>query len=302
MQRCKAFTLIELLVVIAIIAILAAILFPVFAQAKVQAKKISGLSNLKQIGLSTLMYGNDADDYFPNGVELGLKDQSYVMAAELMPYMKNREIWKDPGSGYPEGALQRQQAENGYGNFIIPPNDVCVGLTNTPDTIDPKFFSDIYPPTDMMFNSILSSYKKGGCPGGGQTGTPGYSHPGISITSGGSTGDGVNGIGPTPTTYTSVAKIPMFYDFPVSKTDWPGTAVNFWGGWDGQYSGHNNITFVDGHAKSYSIAQMIPDPNYNDSTGYYPACTPANLSWSAGPYQGKCFWYWGTGFADPADQ
>lgn len=58
----KAFTLIELLVVIAIIAILAAILFPVFAQAKQAAKKTQDLSNLKQIGTSTLIYINDYDD------------------------------------------------------------------------------------------------------------------------------------------------------------------------------------------------------------------------------------------------
>jgi prepilin-type N-terminal cleavage/methylation domain-containing protein len=60
----RAFTLIELLVVIAIIAILAAILFPVFAQAKIQAKKASALSNSKQLDLAQLMYSNDADDVF----------------------------------------------------------------------------------------------------------------------------------------------------------------------------------------------------------------------------------------------
>jgi len=62
MKRFKAFTLIELLVVIAIIAILAAILFPVFAQAKAAAKAIVGVSNMKQISLGLLMYGNDYDD------------------------------------------------------------------------------------------------------------------------------------------------------------------------------------------------------------------------------------------------
>ncbi|HWD41861.1 MAG TPA: prepilin-type N-terminal cleavage/methylation domain-containing protein [Fimbriimonas sp.] len=61
----KAFTLIELLVVIAIIAILAAILFPVFAQAKLAAKKTSSLSNVKQLDTSMLMYVNDYDDVTP---------------------------------------------------------------------------------------------------------------------------------------------------------------------------------------------------------------------------------------------
>ena len=61
----RAFTLIELLVVIAIIAILAAILFPVFAQAKAAAKKTQDLSNVKQIGLGLVMYAGDSDDVLP---------------------------------------------------------------------------------------------------------------------------------------------------------------------------------------------------------------------------------------------
>src|SRR5437763_11683052 len=70
MHRCNrnmrvGFTLIELLVVIAIIAILAAILFPVFAQARSTARQITGTSNAKQVSLSILMYVQDYDEKFP---------------------------------------------------------------------------------------------------------------------------------------------------------------------------------------------------------------------------------------------
>lgn len=64
-RSLRAFTLIELLVVIAIIAILAAILFPVFAQARAAAKTTAGLSNIRQVGLGALMYANDHNDRIP---------------------------------------------------------------------------------------------------------------------------------------------------------------------------------------------------------------------------------------------
>jgi len=86
----KAFTLIELLVVITIIAILAAILFPVFAQAKAAAKKTQCLSNLKQLGLACQMYMADNDDCFPaitqwNGIFYG----DGMM--QLVPYIQKSQ-------------------------------------------------------------------------------------------------------------------------------------------------------------------------------------------------------------------
>ena len=90
--KSKAFTLIELLVVIAIIAILAAILFPVFAQAKLAAKKTSDLSNLKQIGLGAMMYSNDYDDFYPRNDYLVVGRQQwapFTYREATGPYIKN---------------------------------------------------------------------------------------------------------------------------------------------------------------------------------------------------------------------
>src|SRR6201996_5203323 len=96
----RAFTLIELLVVIAIIAILAAILFPVFAQAKAAAKKTVDLSNLKQIGTSAFIYSNDFDDQLGDADAYGASVQTFQLAARMKPYPKNNQIWKAPTSPY----------------------------------------------------------------------------------------------------------------------------------------------------------------------------------------------------------
>jgi prepilin-type N-terminal cleavage/methylation domain-containing protein/prepilin-type processing-associated H-X9-DG protein len=85
--RRTGFTLIELLVVIAIIAILAAILFPVFAQAREKARQTSCLSNLKQIGLASMMYAQDYDERYALGYYVGPPTQWFFTLVQ--PYMKD---------------------------------------------------------------------------------------------------------------------------------------------------------------------------------------------------------------------
>jgi prepilin-type N-terminal cleavage/methylation domain-containing protein len=149
----KAFTLIELLVVIAIIAILAAILFPVFAQAKEAAKKTQCLSNNKQIGLALLMYGNDNDDGYPTWsdywglyTELGsptyFNDAATLAAmgtsqdgpqfywdAHLLPYVKDGNpptatyggVWKCPDAT--KGNAFRSEDMNQCFTYVCNPAD-----------------------------------------------------------------------------------------------------------------------------------------------------------------------------------
>ncbi len=92
----RAFTLIELLVVIAIIAILAAILFPVFAQAKAAAKKTTCISNIKQLGLGVLMYTADYDDFYMQRLA-GTNTAGVDHWVDLVqPYVKNKQITQCP--------------------------------------------------------------------------------------------------------------------------------------------------------------------------------------------------------------
>jgi prepilin-type N-terminal cleavage/methylation domain-containing protein/prepilin-type processing-associated H-X9-DG protein len=120
MNRKQAFTLIELLVVIAIIAILAAILFPVFAQAKAAAKKTTSISNMKQIGLAFIMYSNDQEDNLPPTASGGGPEDNLIWWHQAVgPYVKNGGEWMK-GDDPMDGQNNPKAATRNTSVFISP--------------------------------------------------------------------------------------------------------------------------------------------------------------------------------------
>jgi prepilin-type N-terminal cleavage/methylation domain-containing protein/prepilin-type processing-associated H-X9-DG protein len=131
----KGFTLIELLVVIAIIAILAAILFPVFAKAREKARQASCLSNNKQFALAIMMYSQDYDETFPPSTNLtGIGGMT--LADSVMPYVKNAQIMKCPSDQV--GSVDIGSIAAGAGFPLVPG-----AVTNMSYSINISVFPDI---------------------------------------------------------------------------------------------------------------------------------------------------------------
>jgi prepilin-type N-terminal cleavage/methylation domain-containing protein/prepilin-type processing-associated H-X9-DG protein len=128
LRHKSGFTLIELLVVIAIIAILAAILFPVFARARENARRASCQSNLKQIGLGIVQYTQDYDEKFPvvwNGAGGG----AYGMWIFIQPYLKSLQIYQCPSE---KNAMDTNTAGSGYTDYSY---NLTLGYDNATSVI-----------------------------------------------------------------------------------------------------------------------------------------------------------------------
>ncbi len=150
-MRRGAFTLIELLVVIAIIAILAAILFPVFAQAREKARSISCLSNLKQLGTASIMYAQDYDEMVLPHCIRDFSDPSGPVYSywfeEAMPYVKNAQVFVCPS---------HRGAVGGHG-FVGSYAYICDGFTLDP--ADPNYsglpYGGIYSLAELHYPAEL---------------------------------------------------------------------------------------------------------------------------------------------------
>lgn len=167
-SRRSAFTLIELLVVIAIIAILAAILFPVFAQAREKARTISCLSNFKQLGTALSMYLQDYDERVlprynacPSTGPAATPDASLLWTATIQPYVKNKQIMVCPSaqnSKFGDTWNTRSFISEGYNQTISgwywtnsPPSNPTCG-----EPILPTLSRISYPAKNVMFADSVS--------------------------------------------------------------------------------------------------------------------------------------------------
>lgn len=261
MNSRKAFTLIELLVVIAIIAILAAILFPVFAQAKMAAKKTADLNNVKQQSLASLMYSGDYDDMVlrhqtPN-VGDGHGDLFWTRAVQ--PYMKNWQLFRSPvdnsnpygiwtpGSPYYWDA-NWQNWGVGYGMNVEYLNNAggdCSGWQDDTGYGLPISNTSVASPAETVF---AANKKNVGDDGGGwytgaQVGSPAGagSSPDIDTCTWSNAGWGEGAWGDT-------------LNFASRKTGTGDTAV-----W---WNGGTNVTWIDGHAKYFTPGNLAAGTNW----------------------------------------
>lgn len=254
MKSFKGFTLIELLVVIAIIAILAAILFPVFAQAREKARQSSCLSDMKQINLATLQYVQDNDEYYPIGNSLWDTDGNWIgrgqsnWAAAIAPYVKANGVFACPddtlGNTFSPNSwegLRVSFAANGL-QTPWPHGDECRGLMCQQTTGNPSVsMAKVNQPASVIaFAEVYSS----------DLNTAGLGFNGSSW---------FNNI---------ITGIPYYTSLmPPNQTANPSAAYP--NGLNGAVSAHHagmaNFAFADGHAKAMRPEKTVPNNTYTPS-------------------------------------
>jgi len=252
--RPQAFTLIELLVVIAIIAILAAILFPVFAQAKAAAKKTQALSNIKQLGTGTLLYLSDSDDLFPKAQSLDQFNNGWAnsWAIVTQPYSKSYDIYRSPLDGNTKLKAGWEWAGVGI-SFGVNSNSDYIGtgwVVKGPFGMGSGKPGDFWVYESMSQTAInhiadtvmMAERHNADCIAAGGPGNATNYHAGFSELSWG----------------------PVLSGTPIKIPNGTRTAANYPNGPDGavsaKHAGQASFLFTDGHAKSQKPAATNPDP------------------------------------------
>jgi prepilin-type N-terminal cleavage/methylation domain-containing protein/prepilin-type processing-associated H-X9-DG protein len=244
MQR-RGFTLIELLVVIAIIAILAAILFPVFAQAREKARQSQCISNEKQLGLAVIQYVQDNNQTYPTA---NWPDYTHEWSTQIQPYIKNGSV----GTYNAIGGVFACPSFPGFAvaNEYKPRDDVfqyanCNGKYCYPLATDAVIDS----PSDKW------DFIEGGNDGGGSSGyETAYWLPGEDqwATASSTKYDG--------TTQTQVLNKNGVQNCDDTPANWTSAGGNPWGGctmhprW--RHNGSTDVLFMDGHVKAVNYPQF----------------------------------------------
>lgn len=282
----KAFTLIELLVVIAIIAILAAILFPVFAQAKEAAKKTSCLSNAKQMATATFLYAGDYDDMFcQTSWESKNTQQAFNPGGTyqihwtylMQPYIKNWGIFVCPSDSTPTTPKHPCASEADFGQLNSSGLMYCdwqalkysyVPNYNVMPAHDwSTVSSTIYPdPANTISLTERRTSLKNGFVIGQQKGLSGFnpSQPCPGSTQ----------IPPQFALITSMNFAFWTKDFAIQHlADASDKADIVRVQWD-RHSGGANYAYADGHAKFQKLDQVLNPNNYQFGDHFYPAFAP----------------------------
>ena len=256
----KGFTLIELLVVIAIIAILAAILFPVFQKVRENARRSQCLSNEKQLALAILMYNQDADESYPMGNSIwdasgnGTNNTAGNWAVSILPYIKSNGVFAcpddtlgntvDPTASW-EG-LRISYVANGLQNISSNDGHNCLGLMCQGPANQTVTQAGVNSPSSVIMLAEAHSAD-------------------LQKTGGGNYTAGFNNI---------ITGIPYFISLAppnqcgVSNNS-AGTCGAYPNGVDGAVSAHHNglanFAFADGHVKSMIPAKTVPNSTASGS-------------------------------------